>query len=480
MRKTVVFRYIGLILVLNSIMLFVSAVISIYYNDDALFPLIFTGSMALLFGIFPLIFVPSTDRMGNKEGLAIVIGSWFVICIFGMLPYIMWGGEFSISNAWFESVSGYTTTGATILNDIENVPKGLLFWRAMTHWIGGIGIIIFALAVIPFLPFIGKTLYSNEMSAAASFQFKKRTGEVVKIISTIYLGLTALETVSLIVAGMSLFDAVAHSFATIATGGFSTKNLSIAAYNSISIEIIIMVFMLLSGLNFAFLFTLVIKKFRKITYPEVAKYYILANAAAIIIVTLINYGTVYDSIWESLRYSAFQLLSVGTSTGFANADSSIWATPAQFIIIFFTLQTACAGSTSGGIKIDRVLIFFKSVYRQIKQILMPNVVLPSLEINRNKINADAVSQNLLFILIYVFITFLIASLLTLWGVDGLTAFSGSAACMGNVGPGLSDVGSLDNYSIIPDAGKWLLSIAMLLGRLEIFGPLLFLLPKTWQ
>ncbi len=479
-RIQVILRYIGMIFLFNATFLLISATISFFNHDAGLFPLTFSFLIVLLFGLFPLIFVPRPDEITNNEGMLIVVGSWLLSCLIGMLPFILYGGEFSIPNAWFESVSGYTTTGATILNNIEGLPQGILFWRASTHWMGGIGIIVFVLAVLPSTGFVGVVLSRSEMSASTLKQFKVRTAEAVHIILYIYVGITVLETIFLMIFGMNLFDAVTHSFATVATGGFSDKNLSVAAFHSVSIEVTIMVFMILSGINFALLFSTLVGRITDVKTSSVLKYYLGANFVAIILASLnLFFNGTYPTIWASLRFSSFQILSVGTSTGFASADSSVWPWFSQLIIIFFTLQCAMAGSTSGGIKTDRVVIFFKALARRIKQVRYPNAVIP-LVVDNKKLDENSVSLAILYIVIYIFFVFVSTMLLTLMGVDGLSAFSGSAAAMGNVGPGLSSVGSLDNYSMIPAMGKYLLGFVMLLGRLEIYGLVVFFFPSTWK
>ncbi len=469
-----------MIFLFNATFLLISSAISFFNHDAGLFPLTFSFLIVLLFGLFPLIFVPRPEEITNNEGMLIVVGSWLLSCLIGMLPYLLYGGEFSIAGAWFESVSGYTTTGATILNNIEAMPMGILFWRSATHWMGGIGIIVFVLAVLPSTGFVGVILSRSEMSASTLKQFKVRTAEAVHIILYIYVGITVLETIFLMIFGMNLFDAVTHAFATVATGGFSDKNMSIAAFHSVSIEVTIMVFMILSGINFALLFSALVGRITDVKTSSVLKYYLGANLVAIVLASLNLYlnGT-YPTIWASLRYSSFQILSVGTSTGFASADSSVWPWFSQLIIIFFTLQCAMAGSTSGGIKTDRIVIFFKALARRIKQVRYPNAVIP-LVVDNKKLDENSVSLAILYIVIYIFFVFVSTLFLTLMGVDGLSAFSGSAAAMGNVGPGLSVVGSLENYSSIPELGKWLLGFVMLLGRLEIYGLVVFFFPSSWR
>ncbi len=479
MRIQIVLRYLGVIFLINAAFMFLSAGIGFYNGDSSVFPLLYTSMISALFGIFPIIFVPEPDDISHIEGNAIVVTGWLSSCIMGMIPYIMWGGEFTITNAFFETVSGFTTTGASILNNIEAVPKGLLFWRASTHWIGGVGIIIFVLAVLPSLGFNNMILYRSELSPAALRHFKMRTSDAIKVILYVYIGLTILQTVALLFCGMNLFDAVTHTFATVATGGFSTKNGSVADFHSVSIEIVIMIFMILSGMNFSLLYAIVIGKFSKARTSTVVKYYIMANLVAILIASFNTWGTTYDSYWQALRFSAFQILSVGTSTGFANADSSVWPGLSQLIIIFFTLQCACAGSTSGGIKVDRIIIFYKSLIRHIKRAMYPNAVF-NVKVDEQKINDDVVAANNVYILIYIVTVFLATIILSAMDVDLLSAFSGSAAMMGNVGPGLGQVGSLENFSLIPDLGKWVLSFTMIFGRLEIYGLIVFLFYKYWK
>jgi trk system potassium uptake protein TrkH len=479
MRPQIILRYVGLVLLLNALFLLISCIISVVKSDSAFFPLLYTALISALFGIFPLIFVPPTTTITNKEGLIIVVLSWLLSCLVGVIPYIMWGGEFSFTNAWFESVSGFTTTGSSILTDIEALPLGLLFWRSATHWIGGIGIIIFVLAVLPSMGKPGMILYRTEMSSLAVDNFRYRTQKTLKILVVIYVGLTLLETISLLLCGMSIFDAVTHSFATIATGGFSPKNLSIGHYKSAAVEIVIIVFMILSGIHFGILFAVLTGKITDLWRSSIVRYYLAALTTGVIAVTVSLHGSQLYPWADALRYGAFQVLSIGTSTGFATADSSIWPPFARLMMIFFTLQCACAGSTSGGIKADRIVLFWKTIVKRIKKIQHPAAVI-KVKIHTVAVEDDVVEVNILFLSFYVGIVFLSALILTALGVDILSAFSGSAATMGNVGPGFGTVGSAGNFSQIPDAGKWVLTATMLLGRLEIFGLIIFFTTKSWK
>lgn len=479
MRSQIILRYVGLVLLFNALFLLISCLISGFHADSAFFPLLYTALISALFGIFPLIFVPSTKEISNKEGFTIVILSWLLSCLVGVIPYIMWGGEFSFTNAWFESVSGYTTTGSSIITDIEALPLGLLFWRSATHWIGGIGIIIFVLAVLPSMGKPAMILYRTEMSSLAVDNFHYRTRKTLQILVVIYVGLTLLETVSLLLCGMNLFDAVTHSFATIATGGFSPRNLSIGYYKSPAVEVVIIVFMILSGIHFGLLFAAFTGKISELWKSSIVRYYLAALTTGVIAVTVAVHGSQLYTWADALRHAAFQVISIGTSTGFATTDSSIWPPFAQLVMIFFTLQCACAGSTSGGIKVDRIVLFWKAIAKRVTKMQHPAAVI-KVKIHTVAVDDDVVEVNILFISFYVGIVFLSALILTALGVDSLSAFSGSAATMGNVGPGFGMVGSIGNYSQIPEAGKWVLSATMLLGRLEIFGLILFLTVKSWK
>ncbi len=479
MRPQIVIRYVGFVLLCNAFFLFLSALQSALDGDSAFFPLLYGTLVATLFGLFPLIFVPPTTMISNKEGFLILVSSWLLSCLVSVMPYMLWGGEFTFTNAWFESVSGFTTTGSSILTDVEALPRGLLLWRASTHWIGGTGIIIFVLSVLPSMGRAGMILYRSEMSPLATENFLYRTQKALQVLLSVYVGLTVLQTIALLFCGLSLFDAVTHAFATIATGGFSTKNASIASFQNVSVEAIVMVFMVLSGIHFGLLFAVVSGSMREIWRSPVTRYYLFALALGIGLTSLSVWGKIYKSWSEALRHAAFQVISMGTSTGFATADSTLWPPFAQLLLIFFILQGACAGSTSGGIKADRLVIFLKTVVKRIKMIQHPNAVI-SVKLNRAPVGEDLLEATSMYISLYLAVLFLSTLLLAAMGVDILTAFSSSAATMGGVGPGFGTVGSMGNFSQIPEVGKWVLTGNMLLGRLEIFSIIVFLMPRSWR
>ena len=372
MRADVVIRYVGLVMLLCALFMAVSAAISAFTGDTALLPLIFSALVTGLMGLFPLIFVPSAHDMSRDEALAVVVCGWLVASIIGTLPYILWGGPFTLTNAVFESVSGFTTTGSTILSEIESLPRGLLFWRSTTHFIGGIGIVVFMLAIAPAARRAAMILYRSEMSPLAADNFQYRTRHTLQILLVVYLGLNLLQTLCLMAAGMNLFDALTHSFATVATGGFSTKNASVAYFNSAAVDWIIIVFMVLSGIHFGLVFSAVTGNPGKLFSVAATRYYVGAMVVGTVIVTISLLGShLYAGFMDALRYAAFNLASVGTSTGFATADTESWPGICKLVLIFFSLQCAMAGSTSGGIKADRMVLLFTSVRLQIRRIAHP-------------------------------------------------------------------------------------------------------------
>lgn len=479
MRPHIVLRYIGLVMLLNAAFILLSYFISLYNNDSGQQPLLYTFLITTLMGLFPLVFVPKASNLSNKEAYFVVVLSWIISCFIGMLPLLLWGGEFTLVKALFESVSGYTTTGATILNNIEALPNGLLFWRSSMHFIGGMGIVVFMLVILPSLGKAQMTLSKMEISPLAQEHFKFRTRKMLNIILLVYIGLNAVQIILLMVFGMSLFDAVNHAFATIATGGFSTKNASLAYYNSVPIDITIIIFMFISGMHFGLIFSTLTFKKNNIFNSPIVKYYFFVTIIGITIVAINLHGKNYENWGDCFRYAAFQVVSLSTTTGFANADSSIWPPLSIGIIIFFTIQCACSGSTAGGMKLDRMVIFFQALKSQILKVQHPQAVIP-VRLGKIIVGDEVVNSVILFIVLYVVVLLISTLTLAAMGIDLLTGLSASAATMGNAGPGFGLVGSMTNYSNLPDAALAVLSFDMLLGRLEIFGLIMLFMIKSWK
>lgn len=479
MRLNIVIRYVGLVLLLNASMMMVAFCISLYNGDGGQVPLLLSAILSGLVGVFPMIFVPTPKQISNKEGYLIVVLSWLLVCLFGMLPYALYGGEFTIINSWFESVAGYTTTGSSILTDVEAVPKGILFWRSATHWIGGIGVVLFVLVIVPALGKTRMSLSRMEMSPLAKSNFQYKTNKTLRVVVLVYLGLTIAQTILLMLFGMGLFDAITHAFGTVATGGFSTKNASIGYFDSVGIEVVTIVFMFLSGIHFGLLFS--IFTFRSVRWYKspVLRVYTFFILAGIALVTISTKGANYHTWAEALRYSAFQVVSIATTTGYATTDTTLWPHFSILILLYFYFQCACSGSTAGGIKVDRVVIFFQSLRRQVILLQHPQSVIP-VRVQGQTVDDDTVDSVLLFIVLYILITFVTGLAITAMGVDLSTAFTASAATLSTVGPGFGEVGSASNFSAIPSLGKLLLTLNMLLGRLEIFGLLLLFFIRSWK
>jgi trk system potassium uptake protein TrkH len=482
MRPPVVLRYIGMILVLNGAFMALAAFIAFLNEGDSSFvPLVISASLTIITGLCPLIFIRSETNISNKEGYAIVIMAWLVCCFFGMLPYLLWGGEFDPINAWFESVSGYTTTGSTILNNIEALPKGLLFFRACTGWIGGLGVVVFMMLLLPTIKNMKLRLAKVEISHLSKDNFKYRLQQTAHIIIGVYAGLTVLEFLLLWAAGMSPFDAITHAFSTISSCGFSPKNNSILFYDSATIDVIIMVFMYMAGLHLGLIFLAVSGRHKQFFRSPVVRFYTLATLIGILCVSAdlyINQGD-YAGWHKALHHGAFQVIATASTTGFAIADTTVWPVFSILLLLYFSLQCACSGSTSGGIKADRVLILFQSIKTQIKKLQHPNAVI-STRLGNATIENDTVSAVAVFILFYLLIVFTVTLCLSFFGIDLLSAFSSTVAVMGNVGPGYGDIaGSMGNFASSAPV-KLVLSVTMLLGRLEIYGIIIMFFMRSWK
>lgn len=481
MRVTVVIRYIGLVMQFIAAFMLASAAVSMLNNyDSAYYPLLLSSFMTALLGTFPLFFVERVEEIKTKEGYAIVVGSWLVACIVGMFPYLIWGGEFTIINAWFESVSGFTTTGASILNDIEFLPRGLLFWRASSAWIGGIGVVMFALVILPSMGKSRHMLTSVEMSSIAKDNFHYRSKVIFRLLTTIYFGLTLITTVALKYAGMTWFDAVTHAMSSCSTCGLSTKNASVAFWDSPLIEGIMMASMTLSAIHFGILYATLTGRKNNIFRSEVVRTYIgMMVVIALIIAFSLVAEEVYPSFGEAMRHASFQVVSITTTSGFATADTNTWPAIAIVLLVICSVICGCAGSTSGGMKVDRVLIAAKVVRNHMKIQLHPNAII------RTKVDGivqedRTISLVMTFIVTYIILVLIGTVVYTLFGCDILTGFTASIACISNVGPGFGQVGSMSNFSELPTLLKLMSTMLMLIGRLEIFGLIQLLFIRSWR
>ena len=481
MRVSIILRYIGTVMLCVSAFMMVSAGISYMNNvDSGFYPLLLSSLLTLTLGAFPLLFVPRAKSISNKEGFTIVVGSWVLASVVGMFPYLIWGGEFSLINAWFESVSGYTATGATILNDIQYLPQGLLFYRTSSNWLGGVGVVMFALVILPSLGTSRMSLSKVELSSLAKDNYRYRTQIIVRILLIVYVGLTIATTLALKLAGLRWFDALNHAMSACATAGFSTKNASIAFYDNVAVELILAGAMLISSLHFGLIYATFIRKGNNVFRSEVVRTYLSIIAIATLLVATSIFGAnIYTDIWEALRHSFFQVVSLITTTGFATADTNLWTPFAIVVLIFVSVVCACAGSTSGGMKVDRLLIFCKILMAKIRRQQHPNAII-RIRVDGVVQDAEMLNGVVVFIVTYIGLIFFATFTNTLFGQDLMTAFTSAVACIGNVGPGFGEVGSMCNFADIPVILKLQNSILMLMGRLEIFGFIQLIFLKWWR
>ena len=481
MRVDVVLRYVGVVMIFIALFMLLSAGISYVSGmDSAFYPLLLSSLLTALLGAFPLIFVERTEQITNKEGFCVVVGSWLVACVVGTFPYLIWGGEFSLVNAWFESVSGFTTTGSTILNDVEALPRGLQFWRFSTTWVGGMGVVMFALLILPSLGRNKLTLSNVELSTLAKDNYRYRTQIIVQILLVVYVGLTVVSTLLLKMAGMNWFDSLCHAMSACATSGFSTKNASVAYFNSPMIDTILIFAMATAGIHFGLIYATVTGKRSNIFRSEVTRWYLgMLFAGGLLIAVSLFAADIYPTLTASFRYAMFQFVSVVTTTGFATADSNTWTSFAVILLIFGSIVCACAGSTTGGMKVNRLVLAGKMIRTQLQRQQHPNAVI------RIKLDGMLQEDGVIHGVMIFIVTYMLAILSgtvfsALCGVDLLTGFSGTVACLGNVGPGFGEVYSLGNYAGIPAAVKFFNAFLMLLGRLEIFGLIQLFFLKWWR
>ena len=466
---------IGKALLINALFMLISILVSVFNGMDSGFtPMVISFLVTAITGIFPFIFVKDKPSTTLHSGYLTIVFSWILSFMFGMLPYVLWGGEFTLANAWFESVSGYTTTGSTILTDIEALPKSLLFWRSSTHFIGGLGVIVFLLMVLPDSSPFKLRLTNLELSSLSKEGYRYKSGKTARVMVSVYICLTIAETLCLWAAGTTLFDAVNHAFSTVATGGFSTKNASVMHFDSAAIDIIITVFMALSSLHFGVLFAVVAKRSLKPLRNPISRYYICVIAVfSIIIACSLKIQGGYQTWGKSLLDATFQTVSFISTTGFGQADNAAWPLLANAILLFAAFHCGCSGSTTGGIKADRMFISLKAAYGDIQKRLHPASLFRT-KVGGRALDEDTVSSVFLYIVLYIITLFLSFVIVLICGLDIAEAFSGTVASLGNVGPGVGQLGTMGNYASLPAVVKFIFTIDMFLGRVEIF-PILIVL-----
>lgn len=469
MNLKVISRNVGFALLVSALFMLLSVFVSLADGGDtALAPLLISFTITFIFGIFPFFFVRKTAQISLKDGYMIIILSWFLSFIFGMLPYAMWGGPFNLINAWFESVSGFTTTGATILEDIEALPKSLLFWRASTHFIGGLGVVVFLLLIIPNSSPVRLRLTNMELSTLSRDDYRTRANKTVYIFAYVYLGICALAFISYLLAGMSAFDAICHAFSVCATGGFSSRNLSIGAFGSPLISILTIVFMFLASIHFGIIFmTLVNRSLRPLHNPILRFYTLALVTVAIITSSSLKLQGVDESWGQAFLDGTFHVMSYASTTGFAISDNSTWPVLPCFMLVLVSLVCGCAGSTTGGLKVDRVMVLFKAIHMQIMKSLYPSSLF-EIRVGRRILHDEDIYPQVLYISMYFLLLGLSAIVCMLAGDPNGHALTGAVATLGNVGPSIGTIGSMGNFNMEPHFIKFVYSCNMFLGRVEIY------------
>ena len=477
--KTII-RIIGILLLLETVMFLVCSSVSFYYRESDMLDFWKAGGITAGIGLLLAALGKGGERqLTRRDGYVLVSFAWVAFSLLGMLPFYIGGYIPDIADAFFETMSGFSSTGATILDDIESLPHGILFWRSMTQWIGGLGIIMFTIAVLPIFGVSGLQVFAAEASGPTHDKVHPRIGITAKWIWSIYTGITTLLVCLLMLGGMDWFDSICHAFATTGTGGFSTKQASVAYYNSPYIEYVISIFMFISGINFTLVLLFVNRKFKKFIGNAELKFYFGSVVLFTAVIAIVLYYTSPMGMEESFRKSLFQVISLQTSTGFATDDYMQWTPVLWGLLTIIMLMGACAGSTTGGLKCIRMVILTKVSRNEFKHILHPNAILP-VRINKQVISPSIVSTVLAFCFIYISIIVIGTLLMMAMGVGAEESMGCVISSIGNMGPGLGETGPAYSWNALPDAAKWLLSFLMLLGRLELFTVLLLFTPDFWK
>lgn len=481
MRWRFILKIVGILTLFLGLSMVFSLVWGLYYGDASVMPLIQAMILALAVGGGAWIGGRGAraEVISAREGMAIVAIGWTCIGVFGAFPFYFSADFATFVDAFFESVSGFTTTGASVLTSIETVPRGLLFWRSFIQWLGGMGIIVLSVAILPFLGVGGMQLYKAEVPSPVPDKLKPRIRDTAMIMWKVYALISLAQAILLMAGGMSLFDALCHTFTTMPTGGFSTKNTSVAHYDSAYIDTVITVFMILAGINFSLHYQFLRGRTLAFWKDSECRFFLGAVVVLTLVVSFDVYGSVYDSVGKAIRYGAFQVVSIVTTTGFATADYESWPAMSQLILLLCMFLGASAGSTGGGMKCLRILLCFKYCYKELFALIHPHAV-THVKIGGKAVPEDVMRSVLGFLALYMGLFCLCSVLLAGLGVDFVTALGAVAATLGNIGPGFGMVGPVENYAHIPFMGKWLLIWCMLLGRLEIYTVIILLVPEFWR
>lgn len=483
MRWRYIINVIGILVFFLGLTMILSLFVGLAYRDESVMSLFKSMNITIFSGLLLYICTRTpdskTEHISPREGMAIVAIGWTAVGLFGALPFYM-GGEFkTFTDAFFESVSGFTTTGSSVLTNIEAVSKGLLFWRSFIQWLGGMGIIVLSLAILPFLGVGGMELYKAEVPSPVPDKLKPRIRDTAMILWKVYALFTLAEFILLWAGGMNFYDSMCHAFTTMPTGGFSPKNTSVAHYDSVWFDVIIILFMLMAGINFSLHYQFFKGKTLAFWQDSECRFFLGTVILLTVVVSFNVYGPVYEKIGEAIRFSAFQIVSIITTTGYATADYEQWPAMSQLILLLCMILGASAGSTGGGVKCLRLMLCLKYCYKELFSLIHPRAV-THVKIGGKPVPENVIRSILGFLLLYLLLFALCSVLLAGMGMDFMTSFGAVAATIGNIGPGFGNVGPVENFAAIPDMGKWLLIWCMLLGRLEIYTVIILIVPEFWR
>lgn len=470
----------GVLLIIESIAMLFGLPFSIYHGDSDVAAILISSGITVSAGLLLMLILRKAKRdVGKREAYAIVSMGGILMSLFGTLPFILSHTITNFTDAFFETISGFTTTGASILNDIEAFPHGILFWRSFTQWLGGMGIIVLSIAILPLIKIGGMQMFSSEVPGPTTDKLSPRIKQTAMRLWLVYLGFTLLEAVLLKVGGMTVFDSINHAFTTMATGGYSTKQASIAYFDSPYIHYVIIVFMFLAGTNFALSYFAITGKPAKLFKHEEFLCYVKIVLGTALIIAIGLFWKHGLSAEQSIRDALFQTVSIVTTTGYATADYMKWSPEGLWVLILMLMFIGgMAGSTGGSVKVIRIQMLFRNAYLEFKRLLHPNAVIP-VRFNHQAVPAQIVNNILAFVILYIMIFMVSVVVMSFMGLNFDTAIGAVAASIGNIGPGIGGVGPVENYALIPAAGKWYLGLLMLIGRLELFTVLIIFSPLYW-
>jgi len=481
MHFTPLLRTIALLLVIVAAFMLFPVLFAIYYGElDLIRFFLYPMAGVAAFGLLVMFLTRrSTATLSNRDGFLLVTFSWVFSALVGCLPLYLSGTIPGFADAFFETMSGFTTTGASILTEIESLPKCMLFWRSLTHWLGGMGIVVLTIAILPLLGIGAYQMMKAEAPGPSLDKITPKITETARILWFIYMGMTVAETVLLMAGGMNLFDALTHTFGTLATGGFSPRNRSVGYYDSGFIHIVVTVFMMMAGMNFVLHYRLITGKVKRVFSNPELKAYLGIFAVATVTIALVLRGRTYAGFGTSLRYAAFQASSILTTTGFVTADYEAWPFLAQAVLFTLTFIGGCSGSTGGGIKVIRIITLFKQGIHEMRTMANPRGVF-SLRMEREALSKNMVYSISGFVFLYMFMLLVTTMVVASGGNDLLTSLSSALVTLGNIGPGFGKIGPTLNYAFYPDYIKWFLSFAMMVGRLEVYTVLILFKPRFWH